>query len=85
MFKKNNNLFVNDKYGYIYIHIYKPFYFPGEIIRGSIIIDLFNPLTKSFNEIKLRFSGREMVGMNFKDVKESLKKQHASSMKNRNT
>jgi hypothetical protein len=45
--------------------VYKPFYFPGEIIRGSIIIDLFNPLPKTNNEIKLRFNGREMVGMHF--------------------
>lgn len=53
---------VNEKYGYIFIHVYKPFYFPGEIIRGSIIIDLFNPLPKDVKEIKLKFCGREMVG-----------------------
>lgn len=63
-----------DKYGYIYVHVYKPFYFPGEIIRGSIILDLFNPLPKKYNEIKLRFYGFENVGKHYENVKESLKR-----------
>jgi len=64
-FEESNKLVVNEKFGLVFIHTYKPFYFPGEIIRGSIVIDLFNPLPKALNEIKLRFSGREMVGMHF--------------------
>ena len=34
----------NEKYGYVFIHYYKPFYFPGEIVRGSITFDLYNHL-----------------------------------------
>lgn len=75
-FEKKHQLMINEKYGYMYIHFYKPFYFPGEIIRGSILMDLFNPLPKNVDELKLRFSGREMVGTHFAQVKESLKKQH---------
>ena len=54
--------------------MYKPFYFPGEIVRGSIILDLFNPLPKDKNQVYLRFSGREHVGKYFENVKASLKK-----------
>ena len=50
-FKKENNIQVDDKYGYIAIHTYKPFYFPGEIVRGSIILDFFNTLPKSNKKI----------------------------------
>ena len=60
-----NDITVHPKYGYLYCHVYKPFYFPGEIVRGSIILDLFNPLPKANNTINLRFSGREMVGKHF--------------------
>ena len=48
-FVHKNGINVHDKYGYLYCHVYKPFYFPGEIVRGSIILDLFNPLPKLNN------------------------------------
>ena len=47
-FTEQNSIHVNNKYGYIYIHTYKPFYFPGEIMRGSIILDFFNNLPKKY-------------------------------------
>jgi len=61
--------------GYMYVHTYKPFYFPGEIVRGSVLIDIFNPLPKDSKTIYLRFSGREHVGRHYSVVKDSLFKQ----------
>ena len=78
-FVSQNRINVHSKYGYIFCHVYKPFYFPGEIVRGSIILDLFNPLPKTKNQINLRFSGREMVGKHFENVKSSFRKK--SSMR----
>ena len=67
---------MNQKFGYIYIHTYKPFYFPGETVRGSIVIDLFNNLPKNYKKFKIRFSGREHVGKKSYDkVNKSLKTQ----------
>lgn len=77
LFVKRENVRVDDRQGYIYIHLYKPFYFPGEIVRGSIIIDLFNPLPKKVDEIKLKFYGYENVGKHTENVREVLKKQQA--------
>lgn len=76
-FVKRENIRVDDKQGYMYIHLYKPFYFPGEIVRGSIIIDLFNPLPKKNNEIKLKFYGYENVGKHNDNVRDVLKKQRS--------
>ena len=66
--------FVNfsPEYGYIYVHIYKPFYFPGEIIRGSIILDIFNDLPKKCKKIMLRFKGGEDVGKHYEKVKKEM-------------
>lgn len=50
-FKEKNQIQVDPKYGYVAIHTYKPFYFPGEIVRGSIILDFFNTLPKSNKKI----------------------------------
>jgi hypothetical protein len=54
------------------INTYKPFYFPGEIVRGSILLDIWNDIPTSFRQVMISFSGREMVGQYFKDVKASL-------------
>lgn len=59
----------------MYVHLYKPFYFPGEIVRGSVILDLHNQLPKDNRTIRLRFSGRETVGKYYNQVKESLLRQ----------
>ena len=74
-FVKDQDISIHDKYGYVFIHTYKPFYFPGEIVRGSIVLDLFNDLPKKCKNINIRFSGREMVGKYFENVKSSLKSQ----------
>lgn len=84
-FQKAENIMLNEKYGYIYIHTYKPFYFPGEIIRGSILLDIFNPLPKNCRQLQLRFTGREMVGKHFQQVKDSLINQKKKNMKKYST
>ena len=60
------------QYGYIYVHTYKPFYFPGEIIRGSIILDFFNDLPKKNKKVMLRFKGGEDVGKHYENVKREM-------------
>ena len=50
-FKEKNQIQVDEIYGYVAIHTYKPFYFPGEIVRGSIILDFFNQLPKANKKI----------------------------------
>ena len=86
-FVEDQKINLDDKYGYILIHTYKPFYFPGEIIRGSIILDLFNDLPKKIKNVHLRFVGRENVGKYFENVKTSIitsrkKSRQYSSSKN---
>ena len=54
--------------------MYKPFYFPGEIIRGSIILDLFNNMPKKYRSIMVRVTGRENVGHHFQKVVKALHK-----------
>ena len=66
---------MDKKYGYVYIHTYKPFYFPGEIVRGSVIMDLFNDLPKQHKKVKISFLGREMVGKHYSKVDAVLKRQ----------
>ena len=56
------------------INTYKPFYFPGEIVRGSILMDIWNDIPCTFKQVHISFTGREMVGHYYKDVKESLAK-----------
>lgn len=74
---------VHKKYGYVYVHTYKPFYFPGETIRGSIVLDFFNNLPKNSKKVFVRFQGREVVGRHFENVKDSLNRQRkkANSMR----
>ena len=68
IFVENQNINLNEKYGYIYIHTYKPFYFPGEIVRGSIILDIFNQLPSKFKKVMIRITGREYVGKHYKII-----------------
>ena len=70
---ENNEINLHPKYGYFLIHLYKPFYFPGEIVRGSIILDVFNPLPKSNKKVNVRFVGREYVGRHSSKIAKALK------------
>ena len=75
VFQRNQLINFNQKYGYVYIHTYKPFYFPGEIIRGCIILDLFNDLPKANKKVMLRFKGGEEVGRHYEKCKKEIEKQ----------
>lgn len=82
-FVQAENVPVHKKYGYVYVHTYKPFYFPGETIRGSIVLDFFNDLPKNSKKVFVRFKGQEVVGRHFDSVKDSLNRQkkRAASLK----
>ena len=71
---KNEKITVNAKYGYMFAHTYKPFYFPGEIVRGSIILDFFNDLPTSYKKVMLRLKGQEHVNKHIDKVKAALHK-----------
>ena len=58
-FQEENKIELDPKLGYAYIHTYKPYYFPGELVRGSIVLDIFNDLPKKYKQVMVRFSGHE--------------------------
>lgn len=73
-FLKEKKITVNAKYGYMFAHLYKPFYFPGEIVRGSIILDFFNDLPTTYKKVMLRLKGDEYVNKHHDKVKVALTK-----------
>ena len=73
-FTRTNGIDLNPKYGYIFAHTYKPFYFPGEIVRGSIILDFFNDLPKNYKKVMLRIKGQEYVNKHHEKVKAAVMK-----------
>ena len=73
-FLKEQRITVNAKYGYMFAHLYKPFYFPGEIVRGSIILDFFNDLPTTYKKVMLRLKGEEYVNKHHDKVKVALTK-----------
>jgi hypothetical protein len=60
----------------MFAHTYKPFYFPGEIVRGSIILDFFNDLPTNYKKVMIRLKGREYVNKHHDKVKVAITKQH---------
>ena len=51
---------MNEKYGFIFVEFYKDYYFPGHVVRGHVIVDLFNPI-KNKNFV-IRLVGKEYLG-----------------------
>jgi hypothetical protein len=51
---------VNDDYGYIYIQLYREYYFPGSTVKGVILLDLFNPIRNK--TLTIRVKGKEYPG-----------------------
>ena len=43
-FLKEHNISVHNRCGYIGIFLYRPYYFPGQTVRGYAVVDLFNDL-----------------------------------------
>ena len=39
---------------------FRPYYFPGQTVRGEAIIDLFNPIKKK--SVIIRVKGKELPG-----------------------
>jgi hypothetical protein len=51
------------------VHPYKPFYFPGEIVRGSIVVDFFNDLPTNYKKVMIRLKGQEFVNKHIDKVR----------------
>jgi hypothetical protein len=65
---------VNPKYGYVCVHTYRPFYFPGEVVRGSIFLDFFNDLPNNYKKVMIRLTGQEYVNKHHERVKSAIKR-----------
>jgi len=61
---------VNSNYGYASIYLFRPYYFPGQTVRGFAIFDLFNDFpTKN---VMIRVRGREVPGKFGEDIAKKL-------------
>ena len=73
------NCDVNNEYGFILIECYKSLYFPGQILRGHIILDLFNPLPSHVpKKLMIRIVGKEFLGKNTQKIAKKLIEQPES-------
>ena len=59
-FVMENSITVSNRYGYVCNFLYRPYYFPGQTVRGYAIIDLFNDIAAS--PIIIRIKGKEVPG-----------------------
>ena len=65
---------INSKLGYIYIHLNRPYYFPGQTVRGYVILDLFNPIPKK--KLMLSVAGKERPGKHALKITKELFSKH---------
>jgi hypothetical protein len=59
-FANETGLQVNTRYGYMCIFLYRPYYFPGQTVRGFALLDAFNDIQSK--EVHIRIKGREIPG-----------------------
>ena len=59
-FTKENQIVPDVRHGYIQLFLYRPYYFPGQTVRGFAIIDLFNDINS--NKIYIWVKGKEKPG-----------------------
>ena len=57
-FVKENQVTVNNKYGYICVFLTRDFYFPGQTVRGFALIDIFHDIPS--RDVMIRVKGREI-------------------------
>ncbi len=63
---------MNPYLGYICVFLYRPFYFPGQTIRGFALIDAFNDIKAK--DIKIRVRGSELPGKHGHEISKKLMK-----------
>ncbi len=59
-------------YGYMSILFNKQHYFPGQKVRGYVILDVFNPFASS--ELRIRLKGKEYPGKFSQNISKILEK-----------
>jgi hypothetical protein len=59
-FVQDNQVHVDSRYGYACVFLYRPFYFPGQTVRGFALLDAFNDIPAK--EVMIRVKGREIPG-----------------------
>lgn len=59
-FIEDHNINMHQRFGYLCTFLYRPFYFPGQTVRGFALLDAFNEIPSK--EVKIRVKGRELPG-----------------------
>lgn len=59
-FIQDHQVQVDSRYGYACVMLYRPFYFPGQTVRGLAFFDLFNDIPAK--DVMIRVKGREVPG-----------------------
>ncbi len=65
-YQRLNKFEMDDSMGYIMITLNRPYFFSGQTVRGSIIIDAFNSIREG--TVMFRVKGKEYPGKNAKEV-----------------
>jgi len=63
---------LDDRYGYMNVCTFKPFYFPGQIVRGYVVMNVFN--TCSSKKLMIRIKGYEIPAKYRSEIIKGLKK-----------
>ena len=67
-----NHFGVNSEYGFIHITLNKKYYFPGQLVRGRVYVQLTKPIRT--NQAILKINGEENNGYATKVKHKKLKK-----------
>jgi pyocin large subunit-like protein len=80
---KRNHIQVTPEYGYIHINLNKAYYFPGQIVRGRVYVQLTQQIQTT--QAILKISGEENNGYDSKQVmKPSAANQRQAFINNKN-
>lgn len=73
---KSNNIQVNPKYGFMHISLNNSYYFPGQIVRGRVYVQLIRTIRTT--QAILKINGEENTGI---PIRKHLKVEPASAIK----
>ncbi len=75
-FVEEHKVAVDPRYGYVCVLLYRPFYFPGQTVRGFALIDAFNDIP--LRDVFIRVKGRELPGKHGNRITKKLIKKYPS-------
>ena len=71
-FAKSEGIQIHDKYGFVQLKTFKPYYFSGQVVRGYAVFTIFNKLKAK--DIYFQVKGYEMPGEHTSEVIDELRK-----------